>query len=303
MRLSDLGRTRTIAGELMQQLEIMDTIRTEIVSGKRTLNVADDPGIYSEVIQYKELMSLNEGYQKNIESYKGELELYESQLDYFSETLLELKNLVIEASNDASYQDSVDSFRTRANNLIESLLSSSNVVVNGNYLFSGSKTQDMPFTAERINGEITGVTYNGDNMPKVFNPYTSETMRVNLSGQEIFCGRAGMDENIFELAISFRDDLKGDSLKNADEHLEKIDDALNEMIGKRGELGTHIQHLENLNNFLDNYQLKLKQETSNLEDIDMAEAVSQFIAQENVYKASLEVASRLYNLSLLDYIQ
>lgn len=303
MRLTDMGRARSIAYELKRSQEVMDIIRKEIVSGRKSLSVADDPASYAKVLQYKEIISLNEGYMQNIESYKNELELYESQLDHFSDTLLKIKNLVTEASNDASYRDSVDSFRTRANNLIESLLSGSNIVVNGNYMFSGSKTHDMPFTTERLNGEISQVTYNGDNLPKVFNPYTSETMRVNLSGREIFCGKAGMDENVFQSIIDFRNDLEETGLENSDEHLEKIDSALNNMIGKRGEIGTHVQHLENLNDFLENYQLKLEQKSSDLENIDMAEAISQFLAQENVYKASLEVASRLYSLSLLDYIQ
>ncbi|MCD4786545.1 MAG: hypothetical protein K8T10_22185 [Candidatus Eremiobacteraeota bacterium] len=303
MRLSDMSRAKSIANELTRQQETMDTIRKEIVSGQRSLSVADDPAGYTTALQYKEIITLNEGYERNIESYNNELELYENQLDHFSNTLLKLKTMVTEASNDTSYRGSVESFRTRANNLLESLLGGANVIVNGNYMFSGSKIHDKPFTAERLNGEISQVTYNGDNMPKVFNPYTSETMRVNLSGQEIFCGRAGMDENVFQNIIDFRNDLGDSKLENADEHLEKIDNSLNSMIGKRGEIGTHIQHLENLKNFLENHRLTFEQKTSDLENIDMAEAVSRFLAQENVYKASLEVASRLYSLSFLDYIK
>jgi len=302
MRLSDQVRGRTMINDFRRNREIMDILRKEISSGKKILTVADDPENYSALLQYKDVMSLNNGFIRNIQSYQGELEIYENQIDQLAKSVSELKTLSIEASNDANYRDSTDTFRHRVNNILENIMSISNNIVNGKYLFAGSKTQTKPFECQRNSDEIVGVSYNGDNQPKIFNLYVSEKIGVNLSGEEIFLGRAGMGENIFQAVIDLRDDLKDDRFQNSEVHLDRMEKMLTRIIDKRGGLGGHIQHLNNLEDFMDNYNMILEEKSSRIEDVDMAEAISQLLAQESIIKASLEVASRLYRLSLLDHI-
>jgi len=280
----------------------MDKLQTESSTGTKIVTVADDPQAYSLLLRYKDAKVRTDGFINNIKNARNELELYENLVNQISEFVREVKILTINAANDAFYIDSKDSLRKSIENLMEKIVNLANNNLKGEYMFSGSKTMTKPFEVVRGSEGIESVTYVGDNREKVFNPDSSERIIINLSGEELFLGPAGQDENIFDALIQFKNDLTDQRLENAEEHISKFDKILNRFINKQGEIGSNVEHINRLESFLGNYSFILDEKSSQIENADLAETISKLLNQETVYKAALEVAARMNKLSILDYI-
>jgi len=84
-------------------------------------------------------------------------------------------------------------------------------------------------------------------------------------------------------------------LDNLDEHLDTVLTAM-------GDIGGKTHRTEFINARIDENIITFTKLLSNVQDIDMAEAIMLFKNLENVYKASLSVGSRVIQPSLVDFI-
>jgi flagellin-like hook-associated protein FlgL len=112
-----------------------------------------------------------------------------------------------------------------------------------------------------------------------------------------------MGQGLFDELLAIKQDLQDDRFHNADEHITKINTILDRVINKQGELGSVSQHLDRLEDFMNTYHFVLQEKSSRIENVDMAAAVSTMLNQEHALRATLEVAARLNNLSLLNFMK
>lgn len=302
MRLTDQQLSSTLNYNISKNRSSYYQLVQEVSSGEKVITIADDPGTYRQIMGMEDTLSRVEGYKENISNARQELYLYEDSIDGVVELMNEMKQLVLKAGNTASYASAEENYVQNAEDILNSLITLANNNVSGKYMFSGSITDQKPFTTETTNGKITAVNYNGDNRSKVISLDTSDKIQLNLSGQEIFLGQAGADENIFQAIISVRDDMQSDGFKNVDEHIEQLDTIVQNLLGKRGEIGTYVNHVDSMEDFLNKFEIGLEEKYSELRYTDMAEAISDLLSTENVLTASLEVASRMNDISILNYL-
>jgi flagellar hook-associated protein 3 len=82
-------------------------------------------------------------------------------------------------------------------------------------------------------------------------------------------------------------------------NLEKINASIATPLGNQS---SQAQFLSNLNTHTTNLQLKLQEANSSLKSTDMAAALVDLQTQQNLYQASLQVAAKIDNLSLANFI-
>ncbi|HEX5444183.1 MAG TPA: flagellin, partial [Pirellulales bacterium] len=70
----------------------------------------------------------------------------------------------------------------------------------------------------------------------------------------------------------------------------------------RAELGANEQAVTSLQSTVQTAQTQLKGSLSNATDVDMAQAISDFVAQQTAYQAALQTTGLISKLSLLDYL-
>jgi flagellar hook-associated protein 3 FlgL len=303
LRLSDLNRSKTIIHNMNNHRVLLDRSQQEVSTGKRMLTVADDPGDYTTLLRFKDAQTLTRGFIKNIQLTRNDLDIYESLLGQTVLNMREVKTLTIQASNGALYQDNKESIKLRLENIMESLITIANNATKGEYMFAGSKVTQPPFEVIRGADGIQSVIYKGDNLPKNYTIDATESVTLNLSGESIFTGPAGMGQGLFDELLAIKQDLQDDRFHNADEHITKINTILDRVINKQGELGSVSQHLDRLEDFMNTYHFVLQEKSSRIENVDMAAAVSTMLNQEHALRATLEVAARLNNLSLLNFMK
>ena len=77
---------------------------------------------------------------------------------------------------------------------------------------------------------------------------------------------------------------------------------LSAIVRVRGETGARVQELESRQNRLEDENLATKSLLSNLEEVDMTEAIARFQTLQTALQASMQTTARVMNLSLLDFL-
>jgi flagellin-like hook-associated protein FlgL len=77
---------------------------------------------------------------------------------------------------------------------------------------------------------------------------------------------------------------------------------LEAVVRVRGQTGARVQELESRQNRLEDEDLATKSLLSNLEEVDMTEAISRFQTLQTALQASMQTTAKVMNLSLLDFL-
>jgi flagellar hook-associated protein 3 FlgL len=77
---------------------------------------------------------------------------------------------------------------------------------------------------------------------------------------------------------------------------------LESVVRVRGQTGARVQELESRQNRLEDENLATKSLLSNLEEVDMTEAISRFQTLQTALQASMQTMAKVMNLSLLDFL-
>ena len=100
----------------------------------------------------------------------------------------------------------------------------------------------------------------------------------------------------FELALMNND---SEALENVAGNLQAgIDRLLEHVVDS----GARLQIVEQTEQYLEQYTLELKGLLSEAEDVDITEAITRLLNQEQAFEATLQSASRLVSMSLLDFL-
>lgn len=158
--------------------------REQIASGKSIVRPSDDTSKLRSIEVLKSQQRKVESYDKGMNYLTDRFQLEESVLLSGSDILTRLKELAIQAANDSMGASDRDLIATEVNNLRDELLSIANTRdVEGNFIFSGSKTESQPFL---MNGSTGEVSYEGDNRRLFTAVSDSRILQSNTDGTEIF---------------------------------------------------------------------------------------------------------------------
>lgn len=127
------------------------------------------------------------------------------------------------------------------------------------------------------------------------------TAGVTISGTPLtFVGV--QPEGLFTALLQLRDALTANDPFGINRAAEILDSAQAKLLGARSEAGARVSSLKLTENRLGNEKVELEKLVSSTRDIDMAEAATRFQIQQTVLEASLSVAARILQTSLLNFL-
>lgn len=116
--------------------------------------------------------------------------------------------------------------------------------------------------------------------------------------------------NIFNTLISIRDLLENEKgLSNAElqelliNSLNPLDEISNLLVQAEVSVGSKIGFLSNLKNSLEDLKYNSEDETTRLQEADIAQVAIDLSRREVLYQMSLSVAARIMSMSLLDFLR
>lgn len=197
-----------LSGDLAHVVEQMAT-------GKQILQPSDDPIAATRITQLNRQQSAIEQYQSNIDSASAGLSQQESILDGVNNSLLAVRDDLLEAANGTNTADSLASLGQDIQSLTESMVAALNYQdEDGHYVFGGTINDQPPIVAVDDDGD--GVTdnysYQGNSDHRQTTVSNGVEVDTNVAASDFF----GSNLDVLNTLNSLSQELQAPNVDPAD---------------------------------------------------------------------------------------
>lgn len=259
-----------------------------VASGKRIINPSDDPVGMTQVLKIRSTLESIDQLGRNINMGKSWLTASESALDHIQGLLSDTKGMAIQMASGTANADQRIASAGTVQGMLDEIISLANTEVNGRYIFGGSATDRIPFSADG--------TYNGNSQPFKVKIGKDSTVELGGNGNVWF-------ESIFNTLSDLKTALASDDTDGIMAAVTNIDEDFDAIVVKISEVGSKVVRMEIKERTLQSLEFSKIERLSSIEDADITEAITDLQSRELVYKASLASSARIMELSLVDYIR
>lgn len=288
MRITYNTISNKVLTNLNQNSEKLNKASNQVSSGKKFEDPSDDPAAFINSMQLNSQIKNNEQYLENIDSSTNWLSTTEDALDSAGDVLNSLNELAVEASNDTLTEDDRNKILIEVEELEKEIINIANTQLGDKYLFSGTATDTETYDENR--------NYQG-NSSKVLREVNDGTkIEINLNGDQVFA-------DVLIATSSFKDALNNnDSEELSNTVISDINQAIDTNNTYMAEAGSKQNRLDFTTERLEAENESLEEILSSNEDVDIAEAITNYSTQQTVYQASLSVSASILQTSLVDYV-
>ncbi len=179
--------------------EELQDLQNKIATGENILRASDDPVGSVELSGLNVVKKQIEQYERNVNSANDRLSLIDKNLENLSNVFIRIQELIIQASSDVLGASDREAIAIEVDQMKEEILSLANAQdSNGSFLFSGYKTNTIPFVKD-----LTGkINYKGDRGIASLSISESRVMETTLDGGTLFQavkGPSGENVSIFQM--------------------------------------------------------------------------------------------------------
>jgi flagellar hook-associated protein 3 FlgL len=297
MRVTNTIIYDTIKLRLGHITEELNKANTIVATGKRILKLSDDPVGLTQGLNIKSTLSSIEQMGRNITLGKLWLAVSESAVSQVQDVISEAKVLSIQMANATVNAAERRSAAETVQNMLEEIVSLANTEVTGRYIFAGFKTDAAPFTLESDNS----VTYHGDNSRFTVKIGKDATVQVGSDGEAVF-GTFDQPDDIFKIFSDLKTALENNDVSGIQAGMGDLDGRFDHVASKISDIGSKMLRMEIKENIFQDLNLTNTERLSRIEDADITEAILDLRAKEVAYQAALASASKVLQMSLLDYM-
>ena len=183
---------------LSKQMENIQSVQSKISTGKNIVFASDDPVGAVELSGLNDVSSKVQQYINNAELSLSRLQMMDDALEATKNVFIRSKELAIQAANDVLAPSDRESIALEFDELKKELISLANTKDStGAHLFSGFKTQTVPFVMDS-NGSVT---YQGDRGIISLAVSESRMLESTIDGGTVFrdiVTSSGVSTDLFE---------------------------------------------------------------------------------------------------------
>jgi flagellar hook-associated protein 3 FlgL len=283
-----------IAQNLSRKAGRVMKAHTSISSGKRINDPSDDPLAMTRILNYRTKLASIDQYTENIDQGTSWLKATESSIYEVNKQLSRTKELVLSQVSGPASGASRQATAEEVTEIFEHLIQLANARLGERFLFSGFKTDTAPFLS------TLDYTYQGDTGTIQIEIAQNQKASINLNGAEIFTSGP---VNIFQTLDDIVTDLNNDDVSGLQGDIDALNSSISHVLAKLGEVGAKTNQLESTKTTLIDLNLNVSEMLSELEDADLAKAISELAFYETAYQASLASSARLMQTNLLEFLR
>jgi flagellar hook-associated protein 3 FlgL len=296
MRVTSSMMMRTTLRDLSQGLSRLQETQTQISTNKALTRPSTNPGATTSAMGMRQDIRRSEQRMRSLDDAQGWLSTADSALTSSLDAMARAKEIAVRAANTGAVTDPVarQALAGEIKSIRSELLAYANTTYGTRSVFNG--------TAAGAAYDTAG-TYLGNGSAVIRDVAPSTTVAVNLTGTQVFGTAGGAVGDVFQVLDRLSAAIaNGDNAAMAIEHT-NLDGATAHMSAATVELGTRSARLEDTKSRVQDSQLLLKNQLSQVEDTDIVDALIKVKAQENSYQAALQVAANIIPVTLLDYLR
>jgi flagellar hook-associated protein 3 FlgL len=282
---------RYLLGKITE--ELTDT-SLDVTTGKRINEIKDDPVGMTQVMSLKSNLSNLEQIGENISTGRTWLSAGETALQNVKDIITEvigigitMKNATIDTSQRQVAAEQIRGYLLQ----IESL---SNTRVAGQYIFSGTKTDTIPFAVDDQDNPTT-VTYYGNDRAFSVKTGKDTAVAVGHNGEAIF-------SSLFSALVDLKGSLEGNDVEGIGSCLDSLDTDFDTVNSKISEIGGREIRLDTKEKIITDLDLRYTENRAEVEELDITEAITKLQATQLAYQAALSSSAKVMQLSLVDFM-
>ncbi len=300
MRITDKIIQNNFIANLNFSSERLYDAETKVLTNKKVNKPSDNPidALSSLTIRTK-LSELNQ-YQRNVGRSKTFLQNTETAITELADIFQRLTTLTVQGASDSYGPSDKLSIAGEVNQLIEQILTLANNRSESVYTFAGTQNDIPPYQIERNEeGEIINVRTTGSAGEIKGLIGEKITIKTNINGEDLF----EKGQNIFDIAIKVRDDLRVNDTEALNNDLNDLNNASEKIYNTQAVIGSRLNRVNAAETRADNDIINFTQFLSDAEDIDASVAIMNYQTELLTLQASLQAGAKLLRPKLADFLQ
>ncbi|MFK8025719.1 MAG: hypothetical protein AB8G26_17310 [Ilumatobacter sp.] len=295
MRVTTGSTMRHTVDQLAISLERLQDSQRRLSTGKAQERMSDDPRAASDVLFLRGRIQRHEQLDRTNADTRSRLAVADTTLVTASNALNRATELAVRGGNSGSLDtDSRLAIANEVASLRTELLGSANTSYLGRPLFSG--------TAGGAAYDDSA-TYNGNGTVEVRTVGDGVKVAANVTGEQVFGDQAAPEGDVFAVLERMSLAIATGDITSLDAERVNLDEARVRLGTAMAEVGRRVSQLETVSADASVRKLRLVEQLSLIEDVDIAEALIQVNAQDNSYQAALSAAAKAMPPSLAQYLR
>ncbi|WP_318465297.1 flagellar hook-associated protein FlgL [Photobacterium leiognathi] len=287
MRVSDTQFSQLMLTSLSKNNQGLGEVLAQMSTGQRLLKLSDNPIDSINLLNLERENSAINQYQDNINNVKTALSSQEVHLMAASDTLKDMRDTLLLASNGAISDADRESYANKLVSLRDALISSFNVQdEEGNYLFSGTQSDVPAITPQPAGGYI----FEGNSDKRVVTVAKGVTMEANFASQEMLDLGGNNILNQIDAAITELQAPTANLNNTLQATLNTLDITHDNVLAAVTDIGGRHNNLDLMETSHDDNKLFVEAVTNDLEALDYGEASVRL----NNYMAALQATQASY---------
>ena len=293
MRVSNIGITTTAILGLQHAAQDVEEIQRRSQTGLRVERPSDDPNVSASILASSSSLRALDQYQRNINSATVRINSEESVLDQLNTSLARAKQLGIqEGSSTANAQTRLVA-KAEVDQILAFAIQLANTKHEGEYLFGGDQSSTLPIAQNTP--PFTATPPTGQRKVEIGEGLV---VTANHNATDIF-----LNSNVLAALDQLSTALGADDQQGIMNALTTVDTAITSVNSLLGEVGSTSLRMETATSNISALDSTLRAFKSNLQDLDLEEAVTKLVSRQNAYQAAMLATSRVLGLSLADYMR
>ena len=287
MRITTSLQYQNLASNIDSSLQTLNTVNSQISSGKKLQTFSDDPAGASQSLVLRSALGDNAQYQRDAASATTFLTASQSALSSAGSIVQSARQIAVAGANSTQTPDSLAGLSDQVDGAIQQLTQLANTQAEGRYVFGGTNTTTAPYDATQ--------TYQGNTQAISSALGPGNSIQINTVGSSAF-GPA------FTALQTLKTDLGAGNATAISGDIGKFDTALSAINAASATAGAKANQATAATQQLTRAQSEYESSISGIENVDLADAYVQFQSATNVYQASLSVTAKAFQYSLADFL-
>ncbi len=294
MRISTSFQYDNSINRVRESQARMFALQNQVMTGKRFTNASEDPLGTSHVMTATSYKNRIEQLQKNLTSAKEYLGNSEVVMGEVSSLLRSAYAMAIQGASAAVDTDARAAMSQEIELMQRRMVELANTQGSqGQYIFAGHLANTKPFANSPPN-----INFLGDQNAILVEIRPAEVMVVNLTGaRDLFTDAYNAMERMQNNMLSGNINLL------SSESIPELQRSLNQFTTTRGDLGAKVKSLDEVAAQNTRRLDDLTEDISDISEVDLASALTKYQEAETAYTASLQMTSRGFQLSLMDFLR
>jgi flagellar hook-associated protein 3 FlgL len=298
MRVTTLTSYFQTSQSIGASLSRVQAEQAKVASGKQITTWSDDAPAASAVERYRAQEADWNSFQKSGNDAKSWLGAADGTLQSMSSIMTRVKQLAVSANSGALTATSRAGIADELDQLRGELRDLANTTHLGRALFAGFGAQAV--ATDPVTGALSWAGDDGQVQRQVS---PTITLQVNVSGKDLLGFTAPAGQDVFSAMTALSNAVRSGNSTSVSAMQDVLESRHGDMLRALGTVGTTTNRVDAALTAGSTALTDLASRRSDLEDVDLADAVVKLNAAQAGYTAALGAASRANLPSLADFLK